>query len=902
MLSILNTSVSAGARNNLQVANLKMGKAIERLSSGLRINRAADDPSGLSISERMRTQINGYERASLNSQDAISYYQTAEGALNETNSILQRMRELSIQAANGTLTSSDRQSIQHEIDQLSDEVDRIAKSTEFNTKKLLNGDASALWSSTSNKVNAVIRGKVAEGNYELEINQEPVENHVLKTDIFKVKEGVQSVDNVELNGTKASIKDTDTAGADAIDVTFTFDDGVERTITDTTAGLQSAVDAINNDEVASQYVTAYFDSGGAVTVEALNEGDYANSFSIRSNISDTGAYDDYLFYNATAGTATATFGDDSYEFHNAEGETSESGIVGIEDPDHLISGFSGTASYTMAVDTSNTFDGTNTGEIKATFSQGTANGFSAASTINNLDVVSDDDQDIEIQAGGANLMIEALETTGFTDSGDTGDFKLRFSFDDGENWTVKTFNKDADFADTTTGIQITDGISSVNLTGTDAIQFNAGDKMLIALTDNESASTGTNADDFTVTTEIGDGLGNATQSSRTYRFVDGVMDKTDAELSVVQLDIENGDWNVGAVTVNFGNNDVSTGEVKFDIESGGIAGKDTELWKIDRFYDGDGNFVLGEYGAYIDIYDGYGNSGKIHIDAENTIGELTEKINNALRDDLDMGVGKNSVDNNLATYVNEPASGTDESVQGTMVIRSSKMGDKGRVSFSGREDVLNALSLATIQDPGKDPMTITVRDAHTGEIVGSERTSDNTLRNVIEGVDVEFDPRLDIDINWNETDRTLTFASEPGTLYEYLHVVDNAKDFQIGANPNQTVRSHIGEMSAHALGLNRVLVVNQEGAQNSISLIDSAIDRVSAERARMGAVINRLEHTINNLSVQQENAIASESRIRDIDMAKEATEMTKAQMLSQAATAMLAQANQMGAGLLQLLQ
>ncbi|OZI11195.1 flagellin [Bacillaceae bacterium SAS-127] len=115
------------------------GRAMERLSSGLRINRAADDPAGLAISERMRAQIRGLNQASRNAQDAISLIQTAEGGLNETHAILQRMRELSIQAANDTLSEGDRLAIQEEIDQLTEEITRIGGDTEFNTMKLLDG-------------------------------------------------------------------------------------------------------------------------------------------------------------------------------------------------------------------------------------------------------------------------------------------------------------------------------------------------------------------------------------------------------------------------------------------------------------------------------------------------------------------------------------------------------------------------------------------------------------------------------------------------------------------------------------------------------------------------------------------------------------------------------------------
>jgi flagellin len=115
-------------------------KSLEKLSSGLRINRAGDDAAGLAISEKMRGQIRGLDQASRNSQDAISLIQTAEGALNETHSILQRMRELAVQSSNDTNTQADRGEIQKEINQLTSEINRIGNTTEFNTMKLLNGD------------------------------------------------------------------------------------------------------------------------------------------------------------------------------------------------------------------------------------------------------------------------------------------------------------------------------------------------------------------------------------------------------------------------------------------------------------------------------------------------------------------------------------------------------------------------------------------------------------------------------------------------------------------------------------------------------------------------------------------------------------------------------------------
>jgi flagellin len=130
-------------------ANAAQASSMEKLSSGLRINKAGDDAAGLSISEKMRGQIRGLDQASRNAQDGISMIQTAEGALNETHSILQRMRELSVQASTDTNNTDDREAIGEELLQLKDEVDRISKTTEFNGKKLLNGSLSATQSGGS---------------------------------------------------------------------------------------------------------------------------------------------------------------------------------------------------------------------------------------------------------------------------------------------------------------------------------------------------------------------------------------------------------------------------------------------------------------------------------------------------------------------------------------------------------------------------------------------------------------------------------------------------------------------------------------------------------------------------------------------------------------------------------
>lgn len=138
-MRINNNLMAINTHRQLGITNTAGAKSMEKLSSGYRINRAGDDAAGLSISEKMRAQIRGLTMASKNAQDGISLIQTAEGALNESHSILQRMRELAVQAANDTNVDVDRASLQAEIDQLAQELTRIAENTEFNTQKLLDG-------------------------------------------------------------------------------------------------------------------------------------------------------------------------------------------------------------------------------------------------------------------------------------------------------------------------------------------------------------------------------------------------------------------------------------------------------------------------------------------------------------------------------------------------------------------------------------------------------------------------------------------------------------------------------------------------------------------------------------------------------------------------------------------
>lgn len=186
----INHNISAlKANSQLARTNNALDKSLERLSSGRRINHAADDAAGMAISQKMKTQVDALNQASRNASDGISVIQTAEGALNEVGAILLRMRELSVQAANGTNTKEDRSTIQQEIEQLNEEIQRISETTEFNTKTLLNGDLET-------------------GPMELQIGANQDQTMIIQ--IPKVDPETLGTDKIDL--------ETDTGAQDAIDV------------------------------------------------------------------------------------------------------------------------------------------------------------------------------------------------------------------------------------------------------------------------------------------------------------------------------------------------------------------------------------------------------------------------------------------------------------------------------------------------------------------------------------------------------------------------------------------------------------------------------------------------------------------------------------------------------------
>lgn len=210
----INTNIAAlRASNSLNKSNNSLTKSLERLSSGYRINKAADDAAGLAISQKMRTQIAGLDQADRNSSDGISLIQTAEGALVEVQSMAQRIRELSVQGANGTNTEGDRASIQAEIDELTDEIQRISETTEFNTLSLLDGSCDRKSFSNEPAVTLLSTSTgVAVGSYSIKVTQDARQAVLYGASIGSIGTGKVSATEagtININGVDIKIEEGD---------------------------------------------------------------------------------------------------------------------------------------------------------------------------------------------------------------------------------------------------------------------------------------------------------------------------------------------------------------------------------------------------------------------------------------------------------------------------------------------------------------------------------------------------------------------------------------------------------------------------------------------------------------------------------------------------------------------
>lgn len=769
------------AYNNLSNSQNAMAKSISKLSTGLRINGAADDAAGLAISEKMRAQMRGLDMAARNAQDGISMIQTAEGALNEVHSMLQRMRELAVQAANDTLTSQDRGYIQLEIDQLKEEITRTANTTQFNKKKLLDGSSSVLWSASDLETKLYVRGglrqvdqfgqkSAVEGNYRISISANPGQAQAQKSDIMKIKH-----ENVLSNVT------------------------------------------LDSNVVAS------------VSVDELPAGNYSARLSA----------------GTVAGSASFV---QSFGFGMPLNGIIQTGSVAP-------SGISGTAKILYEV--TNVDTTTNTVTFKAVAQVLRANGTSESFV--------QEDLQVRLTAGGA-LIWTAF---GMTDS--------LFDAVNGAA-CISAVSVGAKFVQSLNDAQ---GNVNVTLSGTQNTSWN-----------------GTWANGLPDASFVLTGLAAA---NKDVHFRNFYLNTANGQVYESDIVLRFQDGNLATLAVAASGQPAASFKATY---VGEAAQLDTKLRDLDKFWDANGRFLL-EDPQTITITQGDGTQTSITLYSNDTLGDMARKINDAIAYGLGQSKYMTSSDaSKFVTYVQNATANTSESVVGTMIIRSAVNGSAGMIRFAGDEEIIKAMSLNTIQEAVDNEFYVSIADAHNGKpVVNNVKVTGNIAYGLLHpNLDLEFDAMANMEIRWNNEAKRFETTKATNAYNTVVHVTDSTAVFQIGANEGEDMSIDIGDMSTSALGLNKVLVTDRDSAARAITIIDTAIDRVSSQRAKLGAYQNRLDHTVRNLETANENLTSAESRIRDLDMAKEMMNYTRLNILVQSGTSMLGQANQMPSSILGLLQ
>ena len=934
---IINHNIPAlNTYNRLMLNNQGVSKSLEKLSSGMRINRAADDAAGLAISEKMRSQIRGLQQASRNAQDGISLIQTAEGALNETHSILQRMRELAVQAANDTYTSEDRQNIQSEINQLTAEIDRISSSTQFNGKNLLDGSTAALTSTDKLTTKVFMRDGLrvldqfgqkssGGGNYRLDITATGGTGQVQKSDIFKIKHAA-TIESTKITNdnycdgrfartgitvTGAGAGNGDACAQLTIRIDFgggcTYDVCVSSLANATAATLQTAIQG--NTALAGK-VCVTVPTAGCLSIESLTAGqDFTVSVTLVDPCTTAGTFS---FGGAvvTTGAASGTF-TCSYTTNNA--------TYVCEQPFGLLNIYTTQATKNVTAVTLNCAmkEGTYGINTIRCMDLATCEGANSTTVTNIGGFYSCLGSNMVTAVNAVSSCIaQNISTIFIVDSVCQSAGTAQVSFLS-HGMYVSGCNNDESVWHTvcvTLGgantIDLGASYGTVGLTFANTSTVKACDKVVVNTLAGCAVNTASK-----ITLTCSDDGGTTYTCFASFNFVKARLDRNSINLKFFQVDNLKGSFLDASLTVQtdtFLDTETTAATFKVvktttsdDSTIGCIAHLCTKLYDVDKFWDANGNFIL-ETPQTITLVQGNGKKVNISLTGADTFESVRDKLNDAIATGLGQGdlVGCANADK-FVSFVTSPCSSGLESVKGTFVVRSAIAGKDGEINFVGNDNVISALSLMTIQKATGNTYSVDVTEAHYGCVVAQDVVvADNNLVGVVhENVDVQFASNSGLVTCWNSTTGQFELIGGASNYCStFIHLADRTMVFQIGANQKQDVGAAIGDMSADSLGVDNVQVTNNTLANEAVGKIDKAIGLVSSQRANLGALQNRLDHSINSLSTTTENLTAAESRIRDVDMAQEMMNFTKYNILSQAATAMLAQANQLPQTVLQLLK
>ena len=834
--------------NGRNVAGLKL--STERLSTGYQINRAADNASGLSVTEKMRSQIRGLSKATNNANDAISLIQTAEGALNETENILQRMRELSVQSANGTYTDDDRMQIQHEVDSLKGEIDRISQATEFNEMKLLNGEVRNTLQAKGkfNEYGALygsINRDLAIGGGKITIASEIHDVSLRFTTGASGKGGENAVYSYEYDRTGGDL--TQTVTINLVKGQYYSDDQIQK--------------LIDNAKVPKEFEAAagkiYFSSSHGVI-----KGAEANTYSLITGNSSV----QKMSVSANSIADAKPLADSGVTYRTVDAPPITQTFTIVTDPnipnrEYTISGDTITvgASNRMSKNVATNLLNYVLDVLRTDASQKNTDSFGNYYKDEYGNKVNGGYSAITSMYGGAilkngsyytldsNNKVTITRATQQRDATIPRQTSYDFTITADKPGSYNEYVVDDELYKTsdTKGLYNMKALSGLTLTTSDSVSDNvslsvdASDKAIVTLKKGYAA-TGA---------EIAVQIENLLRNQGYEYSVSSFQNSTVFEPDTSSLD--------NSIIKNFVN--------------------------TNTIFIGSGSST-----ATVD------NSGRRALTRVGTVAGVRQELSG-----------------DLTSLMIRTGSGTLDSSDHIKLIANSYGAAKDYDSIIGTVKISTTPELI----PGAERVDIDDELATIHLATGTEYTNhdiERLLKNAGLDYTVELtdkhDPDGDYDgiIYFNTTGEITVSQTQAGEGLgiEDISKIRNQLEFQIGANgvEDQKVGMDLIDASARSLGVDSVDVSTQEGANRAIELIDDAIKKISTFRADMGALQNRMEHSVNSLNVANENLTAAESQIRDTDMAAEMVKYTRNNILQQASQSMLAQANHQSDGILSMLQ
>ena len=926
-MNSIHTNMGAlNATKHLQEQNHKLDQAMERLSSGLRINSAADDAAGSAIASKMEAQVRSLDVAIRNSYDAISMTQTAEGALGEMENVLQRIRELGVQASNSTLSASDRKMIQSEVDALVKEVDNIASTTHFNNVKLLNGDnADVTFQIGINGVNSLsvdlqnsdatsLGLKGATGVTTL------TSERVAKTDFSSAN--VAAAD-VKINGfnafstafaTDLSAATTNTAKgyADALNLN-----------TGTHGAEANAFNTLTSAAMGTFNMTATFTINGETVALASSYAELTKN--INEAVSGVEAKlnsDNTITLSNTTGDDIIVAGSSAAVGFTAGTYTGFVELTNLDGSEVTIEAGSATNGYTNGT---GTFADVTSLGFNEFSKAGVLEGNVVSGTALTANQMKINDVFIGESLSGSATHIAAAINDKTADHGVTADANnavtLTFDFEaqPSSNGAFKLNGQAVDLTTATSAASVVTAINNAAIgdlraeadttAGTIKVSSTSGVDIVVSNSDNDFLTAATDIHGTSITTGLGNGtfdLDGLIDGSTTVAV--GILDTSGSQyigevvnsrVTMISTAVANMSGNSGVIKITGEDSTGATITESLTAANFSAAGQkvigSTIFHKVTQVEIATGALANAGSGYDIGLIGATTATTAQGLDLD-SIGSVTTGMTatTTLQNDVVLLAADGAkVSTN---FVAGSTANTSDDLYGAVVVLDSTT------------DHSSASTVFTITGTDADGAVITEDITYAlvgGSVHGSTAfhtiTKVATSRQVAGTVTVgtyQVGDRI-------EAKGNLELSNSTQTPIKIEAVGDDITTALVSGGTIDTILDKVGvrnQSQSFEVSGTSVSMETLASANASLALIDKAIDQVSLFRSSFGAVENRIDASINNLTTLKVNTEAAKSRIEDADFAQETSQMTKSQILSQAATSMLAQANASKQNLLALLQ